>query len=260
LLGKAFFSLVIGWYNLFFGGIHALDYLLKGIAYLGLSLNEASERQFQIYLKELDYWNRYVNLTSVTRPNEVEKIHFLDSISVAIGIPEFLRGGCDLVDVGSGAGFPGLPLKINFPEISVTLVESVIKKTAFLNHIVNVLNLRDVNVLADRAEVIGKHPSFRHQFDVAVSRAVGSLRVLAELVLPFCRVGGIAILSKKGNIAQEVREAKHAFEIMGGEVTSLTPIPETVLSGQRCLVILRKIHPTPDGYPRRPGIPAKRPL
>ena len=162
--------------------------------------------------------------------------------------------------MGSGAGFPGLPLKINFPEISVTLVESVAKKTAFLNHVVNVLNLRDVNVLTARAEVVGRDPSFRNQFDVAVSRAVGSLRLLAELVLPFCRVGGIAILSKKGNIAQEIHEAKYAFEIMGGEVASLIPIPEKVLGGQRCLVILRKIHPTPDGYPRRPGIPVKRPL
>lgn len=243
-----------------FVGIHALDYLLKGIAYLGLSLNEASERQFQLYLKELDDWNKHVNLTSVTRPSEVEKIHFLDSISVAIGIPEFLRDGCDLIDVGSGAGFPGLPLKINFPEMSVTLVESVAKKTAFLNHVVNVLNLRDVNILTARAEAVGEDPSFRNQFDVAVSRAVGSLRVLAEIVLPFCRVGGIAVLSKKGNIAQEIQEAKHAFEIMGGEFTSLIPIPEKVLGGQRCLVILRKIHPTPDGYPRRPGIPAKRPL
>ena len=237
-----------------------VQHLLKGAGGLGLDVGAVQERQLRRYLDELLAWNRRVNLTAVTRPEDVERVHFLDSLTVATAIPEPLRAGCRLVDVGTGAGFPGVPLKVVFPEIELTLVESVAKKTAFLHHLVDALDLKGVHILTGRAETLARDPSLRGHFDVAVSRAVGSLRVLAELVLPFCRIGGRAVLSKKGDISQEMAEAAPALEKLGGEVIELRAVPEEVLEGQRALVVVEKVAPSPAEYPRRPGIPAKRPI
>ncbi|MCZ6789021.1 MAG: 16S rRNA (guanine(527)-N(7))-methyltransferase RsmG [Chloroflexi bacterium] len=237
-----------------------MQHLLKGAGGLGLDVGAVQERQLRRYLDELLAWNRRVNLTAVTRPEDVERVHFLDSLTVAAAIPEPLRAGCSLIDVGTGAGFPGVPLKVILPDIDLTLVESVAKKTAFLHHLVEVLDLKGVHILTGRAETLATDPSLRERFDVAVSRAVGSLRVLAELVLPFCRLGGRAVLSKKGDISQELVEAAPALEKLGGEVIELRPVPEEVLEGQRVLVVVQKVAPSPAEYPRRPGIPAKRPL
>ncbi len=237
-----------------------VQHLLKGAGGLGLDVGAVQERQLRRYLDELLAWNQRVNLTAVTRPEDVERVHFLDSLTVAAAIPEPLRAGCSLIDVGTGAGFPGVPLKVILPDIDLTLVESVAKKTAFLHHLVEVLDLKGVHILTGRAETLATDPSLRERFDVAVSRAVGSLRVLAELVLPFCRLGGRAVLSKKGDISQELVEAAPALEKLGGEVIELRPVPEEVLEGQRVLVVVQKVAPSPAEYPRRPGIPAKRPL
>ncbi len=234
--------------------------LLKGAGGLGLDVGPVQERQLRRYLDELLAWNRRVNLTAVTLPEQVERVHFLDSLTVAAAIPEALRAGCSLIDVGTGGGFPGVPLKVILPDIELTLVESVAKKTVFLQHLVDVLDLKGVQILTGRAETLARDPSLRERFDVAVSRAVGSLRVVAELVLPFCRVGGRAVLSKKGDISHELAEAAPALERLGGEVVELTPVSEEVLGGRRALVVIEKVAPTPAEYPRRPGIPAKRPL
>ena len=233
---------------------------LEGAWKLGLGVGPTQENQLRMYLDALLAWNQRVNLTSVTRPEEVERFHFLDSLAIATAIPEHLRNGCRMVDLGTGAGFPGIPLKIFFPDIELTLVESVSKKTAFLQHLVGALYLKGVEVLNDRAEIVARDPSRRECFDVAVSRAVAPLRVLSELVLPFCRLGGRAVLPKKGDISQELVEAGPAVDKLGGKLIELKPVPEEVLVGQRVLVIVEKVAPSPAEYPRRPGIPAKRPL
>ena len=237
-----------------------VQHLLKGAGSLGLDVGPVQESRLQRYLDELLAWNRRVNLTAVTRPEEVEQVHFLDSLTVATAIPEALRAGCSLIDVGTGGGFPGVPLKVIFPDIQLTLVESVAKKTAFLRHLVDALDLKGVQILTGRAETLARDPSLRERFDVAVSRAVGSLRVVSELVLPFCRIGGRAVLSKRGDISHELAEAASALDKLGGEVIELKPVPEEVLEGQRVLVVVEKVTPSPAEYPRRPGIPAKRPL
>ena len=237
-----------------------VQHLLKGAGGLGLDVGPVQERQLRRYLDELLAWNRRVNLTAVTLPEEVERVHFLDSLTVAAAIPEVLRAGCSLIDVGTGGGFPGVPLKVIFPDIELTLVESVAKKTAFLHHLVDALDLKGVQILTGRAETLAGEPSLRECFDVAVSRAVGPIRVVAELVLPFCRIGGRAVLSKKGDISRELTEAAPALDKLGGELMEVSPVFEEVLGGQRVLVVIEKVAPTPVGYPRRPGIPAKRPL
>ena len=227
---------------------------------LDLTLRPQQEEQFRRYLIELVDWNQRVNLTAITEPEQVETAHFLDSVTVAVALPQALRSGGSLLDVGTGAGFPGVPLKILFPAMELTLVESVAKKTAFLRHLIDVLKLRGVAVCPDRAERLAHDATLRESFDAVTSRAVGSLRVLAELTLPFCRLGGRAILQKKGEFSNELRDAGPAFEKLGGRLLELQAIPREVLGGERVLVVIEKVQPTPARYPRREGIPAKRPL
>lgn len=234
--------------------------LFKGAMNLGLRILPSQEAQFRRYFQELTDWNRRMNLTSVVELQQVEKVHFLDSLTVSLALPKeiLLRGS--LVDVGSGAGFPGVPLKILFPTMSVTLIESVAKKTAFLEHLVGVLGISGIAVRTGRSEIFARDPALREKFDVVVSRAVASLRVLAELTLPFCRLGGLAVLQKKGDIDKEIGDAMNAVSKVGGDVFDVKHIPKEILAGKRSLVVLQKTKPTPEKYPRRSGFPAKRPL
>ena len=237
-----------------------MEHLLKGARRLGLSIEPNQERQFRRYLDELVAWNQRVNLTAVAEPEQVERVHFLDSLTVSLALADDVRAGGSLADVGAGAGFPGVPLKIIFPDIALTVIESVAKKTAFLQHLVGALDIKRVEVCTMRAEALARDPVYRERFDAVVSRAVGSLRVLAELTLPLCRLGGRAVLQKKGDISREIESAMPAIERVGGRLAEVREVPADVLSGQRLLVVLEKVRPTPDEYPRRPGIPAKRPL
>ena len=237
-----------------------MEQLISGAKRLGLAIQPHQQRQFQDYLHELLTWNRRVNLTAVTQPEEVERSHFLDSLTVALALPDSLRSGGRLADVGSGAGFPGVPLKILLPNMSVTLIDSVAKKTTFLQHLIDALKLEGVEVCTGRAESLAHTPALRESFDAVVSRAVGSLRLLAELTLPFCRIGGRAILQKKGDISQELDRSQRAFDTLGGRLLETTAIEPEVLGGERVLIVVKKVNPTPAEYPRRAGIPAKRPL
>lgn len=165
-----------------------------------------------------------------------------------------------MVDVGSGAGFPGLPLKIALPDIQLTLIESTAKKTAFLQHIVEVLHLAEVTILTARAEEVGHQAAHRARYDVAVARAVASLPVLAEYTLPLVKVGGIVIAQKGQSPTEEIEAATNALSVLGGEISQVTPIEVPGLEEVRHLVVIRKLEHTPPKYPRRSGIPAKRPL
>ncbi len=237
-----------------------VEALLEETALPALGLGEEKTDLFRRYFRELVEWNRAVNLTAIVDPHEVAARHFLDSLSVARVIPNEALAGGSLLDVGSGAGFPGLPLKIAWPGLSVTLLESVGKKTAFLRHVVEVLGLDGVEVENGRAETLAHEPRLRESFDVVVSRAVAHMAALAELTLPFCKTGGILVAQKKAGIDDELREAERAIALLGGSLERIEVVDDVDPDDPRWLVALRKNAPSPDRYPRRPGIPAKRPL
>ena len=235
------------------------ELLERGSYQLGLELNARQLEQFQAYYRELADWNRRVNLTAVTEYREVQVKHFLDSLSlysVCAGGP---TDGLKVVDVGAGAGFPGLPLKLALPDIQLTLVESVGKKARFLEHLVRALGLSGVDVLTGRAEALAHDAELRESFDLAVSRGVAKLPVLLEYTLPFCRIGGRAALLKR-NVEREVAGAASALEALGGRMGTVYPVQLQALDDGRVIVTVDKAEATHGRYPRRPGMPVKRPL
>ncbi len=234
--------------------------LEQGAIRLGLRLGEPELAQFRRYHQTLAEWNTRVNLTSVTEWDAVLTTHFLDSLTVVQAIPEpVLRGGA-VLDVGSGAGFPGVPLKIAFPQIALSLVEATGKKAAFLTHLLRELGLRDVQVLNARAEDLAHDPRHREQYDVVLARALAPLPTLVELTLPFVKLGGRLIAQKKGDELAELDAAAYAVQQLGGRLEQVQPIDQPALSGARALVVVSKVSPSPDRYPRRSGMPAHRPL
>lgn len=227
-------------------------------AALGAPLSAVQVAQFATYEALLLDWNGRMNLTAIREPEAIRVRHFLDGLSVA-RVTGSLNGR-SLIDVGTGAGFPGLPLKILFPDLRLTLVESVAKKTRFLQAVTAELALNDVVVLAERAETLGQDVRYREQFDWAVARGVAELRVLAEYLLPLCRVGGAMVAQKGESAAAEAAAAATAVATLGGGGVQMETV---LLPGQELphtLLTVSKLHPTPSAYPRRPGMPAKRPL
>ena len=192
---------------------------------------------------------------------QVQTWHFLGSLAVSAAFPPGLtRSGGKVLDVGSGAGLPGLPIKIAFPMLTVTLVEATAKKTAFLAHVTRLLGLGDVEVITARAETMAHDPMHREGYDVVLSRGVARLAVLAELTLPFCRLGGVTVAQKGRGIDDEIRQAGTAIAAMGGRLVEVVKVAVEGPAAAGALVVLEKVGPTPERYPRRPGIPAKRPL
>lgn len=222
----------------------------------GIQLTKQQLEQFQRYAIELEAWNRQINLVADASLHEVMSRHILDSLRCAASWGTTPRS---LVDIGSGAGFPGLVLKIAFPNIELSLVESVEKKTAFLRHMVGILALEKVSVLSTRAELLGHMPDQREYYDVATARAVAELAVLAEYCLPLLRIGGRMLAPKGTNIADEMTGAQAAIQLLGGRLLACESIrlPE---QPERSLIVIEKRAPTPTAYPRRVGLPARRPL
>lgn len=225
---------------------------------LGVELTTGALLQLERYSALLQEWNRSLNLTTISEAPDIYELHFLDSLSVALAMD--MNQVHSLIDVGTGAGFPGLVLAIAFPTTQVTLVESINKKARFLQAVVNELDLAQrVQVVSERAEEIGQRTAYREQFDLAVARAVARLAVLAEYCLPLVRVGGCFIAQKGPGIEAELAEASRGFGILGGEVAKIHTwsLPS---GAERTLVRVSKRDNSPSLYPRRPGIPAKRPL
>ena len=237
-----------------------MEVLLKGIRRLGFDLGEDQVLLFQRYFQELAEWNKRINLTAVIGNSEVQAKHFLDSLTVSLVIPKDVMAKGTLMDVGSGAGFPGLPLKILWPDLRTTLVESVGKKAAFLSHMTDTLGLEGVEVRCQRAETLAHDPQLRETFDVVVSRAVADLSALAELTLPFCKLGGRVVAMKKSDIGDELKESERAISLLGGAREKIEVVDLEEIGEPRWLVVLTKDAVSPSRYPRRPGIPAKRPL
>ncbi|MHB0874629.1 MAG: 16S rRNA (guanine(527)-N(7))-methyltransferase RsmG [Anaerolineae bacterium] len=232
---------------------------------LGLPLRPEHLPTFERYYHELVAWNERFNLTAVTEYEQVQVRHFADSLTCLLATPALLdaaRQGspCRLIDVGSGAGLPGVPIKIVWPQATLTLVESVAKKCAFLEHIVATLGLEGVTVVNARAEEVGQDAAHRECYDVVVVRAVAELAELAEYCLPLARRQGIVIAQKGDDVHGEVVQGEWAVSVLGGSVEKVlhVEVPGTALP--RSLVVLRKVALTPPQYPRRVGIPGKRPL
>ncbi len=228
---------------------------------LGLALNARQLDLFRRYYRELLAWNERVNLTRIVQWEAVQVQHMLDSLTCALVLPPAAwQGGYAVVDVGAGAGFPGLPLRILLPDCRLTLIESVAKKAAFLTHVVGALSLSGVTVLAGRVEEAGRHPDHRERYDLAVGRAVAALPTLVEYGLPLVRIGGLLVAHKGREVAAEVAAAGPALQLLGGRLHEVRPLELPGLEGPRHLVVVEKVAPTPARYPRRPGLPAKRPL
>ena len=238
-----------------------MERLILGAAKLGLPLNPGQVEQFHTYYDELLDWNRRVNLTALTDYEEVQIKHFLDSLTVTLALKQPIGDeGLRFIDVGAGAGFPGIPLKILLPTIKLTLLEATAKKAAFLQHLRRKLGLDDVEIIVGRAEDIAHKAQYREKFDIVLSRAVASLPTLAELTLPFCAIGGSFVAQKKGTIDLEISQAAKAIGLLGGKLREAKRVDLEEFTDERWLITIDKVLPTPQPYPRRPGIPAKRPI
>jgi 16S rRNA (guanine527-N7)-methyltransferase len=240
-----------------------MDRLIAGARTLGLRLTDNQVAAFQLYYEELVSWNQKFNLTAITAYEQVQIRHFLDSLSVLLAAPARAtldRAESRAIDVGTGAGFPGIPLKLVCPGLRLTLLEATGKKVGFLQHLVARLGLRQVTPLHGRAEELAHDPAHRESYDLALARAVAEMATLAEYALPFCKVGGWVIAQKGEAGSAEAWRASHAIQLLGGELHRVLPVELPGLPEDRSLVILKKVAPTPAAYPRRTGIPAKRPL
>ena len=238
-----------------------MERLNVGAIKLGLRLNPRQLKQFSIYYQELLDWNKRVNLTTITGYEDVQIKHFLDSLTVTLAWQQPIAGmDFHLIDVGTGAGLPGIPLKILLPEIKLVLLDSTAKKAAFLHHLTDKLKLDNVDIIVGRAEEIAHQTQYREKFNLVLSRAVASLPTLVELTLPFCAVGGVVIAQKKGKTGPEINQASRAINLLGGSLREVKRVDLEELGGERQLIIIDKVLPTLQQYPRRPGIPSKRPL
>ncbi len=234
------------------------DFVLQARSLFGLNLAPTQQLAFEVYERELLEWNQKINLTAIRDVRGIRIKHFLDSLSC---LPVMREGLVDrVIDVGSGAGFPGLPIKIVQPNLHLTVVESVGKKAEFCRHVAKTLRLEPVEILIDRAEAVGKMKIYRQSYDWAVARAVAILPVLAEYLLPLVRVGGGMIAMKGESAPAEVHDAEHALRVLGGRVRKLIPVMLPGVVEQRYLVVIDKVAATPEIYPRRVGLPAKNPL
>ncbi|WP_117167991.1 16S rRNA (guanine(527)-N(7))-methyltransferase RsmG [Paraliobacillus sediminis] len=224
----------------------------------GIELSDQQKHQFDIYFQTLVEWNEKINLTSITDEAGVYLKHFYDSLTASFyfDFSKELR----ICDVGAGAGFPSIPLKICFPHLHVTIVDSLQKRINFLNHLANQLELEGVTFYHDRAELFGNNQEYRQSFDVVMARAVARTSVLSELCLPLCKTAGTFIAMKGPNAQDELVDAKKAIELLGGEVSTIHTFDLPDNNGERNIVIIDKIKKTPKKYPRKPGVPNKASL
>jgi 16S rRNA (guanine527-N7)-methyltransferase len=228
------------------------------LSMLGIRLTPGQVEQFKLYEHHLMDWNARFNLTAIRNPEDIRTKHFLDSLTCALALRE--SPPARLIDVGTGAGFPGIPLKIVQPSMRLTLVESVGKKAEFCRHVSQALHLDRVEVLTARAEEVGQMPAHREQYDWAVARAVAALPVLVEYLLPLVRVGGKVLAQKGESGPAEAHAAEKALQILGGRLRQIIPLTLPGVAEDRYLIVIDKVAAAPAGYPRRPGVPAHKPL
>jgi 16S rRNA (guanine527-N7)-methyltransferase len=228
-----------------------------------IQLNEKQLEQFERYWQLLVEWNERMNLTAITERGEVYLKHFFDSLSAAFYFPfaKFTENGPrSLCDVGAGAGFPSIPLKIVFPKLHVTIVDSLKKRITFLEELAKGLELENVRFYHDRAENFGQLPDHREQYDLVTARAVAKLSVLSEFCLPLVKKGGYFIALKGSSGLEELKEAKRAIDVLGAKTENFHHFQLPIEESERTILIIKKVKQTPKKYPRKPGIPSKTPL
>lgn len=223
-----------------------------------ITRDEYKKKQFQQYYELLTEWNKFMNLTSITEYNEVIEKHFIDSLSIEKVID--LSKINTVIDVGTGAGFPGIPLKIMYPHLKILLLDTLNKRIKFLNNVINELNLNEVESLHGRAENISKNEKYREKFDLCVSRAVANLSTLSEYCIPFIKKGGIFISYKSEKIDEELQNSINAVKLLGGNIEEIFKFELENTNLKRSFIKISKIKNTPKKYPRKAGLPAKEPL
>ncbi|WP_313580989.1 16S rRNA (guanine(527)-N(7))-methyltransferase RsmG [Lacrimispora sp.] len=234
--------------------------LRKELNLLSIELKENQINQFYDYFQLLVEWNKFMNLTAITEMNEVITKHFVDSLSLIKAVEEIGTKDYRIIDVGTGAGFPGIPLKIAFPELRITLMDSLNKRINFLNEVISRLGLDNIETIHGRAEDLGRDSLHRERYDLCVSRAVANLSTLSEYCMPFAKVGGYFIPYKSGKIEEELGAAKHAIFLLGGSVKEVKTFLLPGTDAERSLVKIAKNNGTSKKYPRKAGLPSKEPL
>ena len=230
--------------------------MILNVDKLGITLSEIQLKQFYNYMNLLIEWNKKINLTAITEPNEIILKHFVDSLTIS----KYISDGTRVVDVGTGAGFPGIPLKMYRQDIEITLLDSLQKRINFLDEVIRELNLEKIETVHSRVEDFGKDKKYREKFDIATSRAVANLATLSEYLLPLVKVGGKVISMKGSLIEEELELSKNAIKILGGKVEKVDEfnLPNSDIS--RNIILIDKIKETPNKYPRKAGEPSKKPL
>lgn len=223
---------------------------------IGIVLDKKQIEQFYQYMKLLLSWNEKMNLTAITKPEEIIVKHFIDSITIA----KYIDRNKNLIDIGTGAGFPGIPLKIIRPDIQITLLDSLAKRVQFLEEVIKQLELEKIEAIHFRVEEFGKDKKYREQFDYATSRAVANLSTLSEYLLPLVKIDGKCICMKGSTVKEEIKQSQKAITLLGGKVEEIEgfKLPESDID--RHVILLRKSKITPAKYPRKPGTPSKEPI
>lgn len=235
-------------------------FFVENLKEFQIDLTEEQINQFIEYYEILVEWNSFMNLTAITEFNEVMKKHFVDSLSLVKALPEIRKKEYTLIDVGTGAGFPGVPLKIVFPNLKILLLDSLNKRVSFLNEVINKLKLENVEAVHGRAEDYARNKEFRESFNICVSRAVANLSTLSEYCIPFIKKDGYFVSYKSEKISEELDNAYKAIEILGGNYERQAEfyLPDSDI--YRNLVVIKKVKPTPSKYPRKAGFPSKEPI
>ncbi|MGM0901543.1 MAG: 16S rRNA (guanine(527)-N(7))-methyltransferase RsmG [Bacillota bacterium] len=234
------------------------DQFQKALLEKGITLSDEQMKQYEVYFNTLIEWNEKMNLTAITQKEEVYLKHFYDSVSAAFYFD--FNQPLTICDVGAGAGFPSIPLKIAFPGLQVTIVDSLNKRINFLEHLAQELGLENVQFVHDRAETFGRNPAHREKYQLVMARAVARLSVLSELCLPLAQIGGTFIAMKGGQAEEELQSGKKALAVLGGKLSSVHSFKLPVEESERNILIVHKEKKTPKQYPRKPGTPNKTPI
>lgn len=237
-----------------------VDKMRSGSEELGITLSDRQLEQFYQYYEMLIEWNKVMNLTAIVELDEVISKHFIDSLALVKAVDFSKHSAPRIIDIGTGAGFPGIPLKIAFPELRVTLLDSLNKRIQFLNEVIKKLGLEYVKTIHGRAEDYGHDSAYREQYDYCVSRAVANLATLSEYCVPFLKVGGMFVPYKSGKIDEELKQGERAVKVMGGKVINVVRFQLTDTDADRTLVVIKKTEKTGKKYPRKAGMPSKSPI
>lgn len=237
-----------------------VDKMTAGLEEVGISLSDHQMDQFYQYYELLIEWNKVMNLTAITELDEVVSKHFVDSLTLIRAVYDINEIKGRVIDVGTGAGFPGIPLKIAFPNLKITLLDSLNKRIKFMNEVIGQLALDEVMTIHGRAEDFGRNPGYREQYDYCVSRAVANAATLSEYCLPFVKVGGCFIPYKSGKIDEELETGAKAIRMLGGEIEQVVRFQLESVDADRALVVIRKKEKTAKKFPRKAGVPSKEPI